>query len=384
MDTSTSAQCEKITQALGQDGVLERSGSIAIERFTGPQIRKFAEHSPQDYERTHLIHLNSSFMCSVLAGQSAPIDHADGAGMNLANIHTWRWDSDLLDATVRGLAQKLPTLAPSDTCVGTIAPYFCEKYGLCPSTKIIAFTGDNPSSLVGTGAVLQGRATISLGTSDTLIYATRAANPMPDRHVLGGPAGGYMTLICFRNGSLARERLKNELGVDWNFFDKTAFENYTPQDDNALCLPFYFDEISPKLRSSTPVFENMDGANSAQKVRTFIEGQFFNMYVQCAQSWEQAPQTIVLTGGASKSGGIARTIANIFGAQVARLKLTDNSAALGAAMRAAHAACAIPMERLVETFCTLEPPLLPNKDITKLYAKKIDAFIRARKRHYGV
>ena len=42
MDTSTSAECVEITAALGgPDEVCRRSGSIAIERFTCPQIRRF-------------------------------------------------------------------------------------------------------------------------------------------------------------------------------------------------------------------------------------------------------------------------------------------------------------------------------------------------------
>jgi xylulokinase len=41
MDTSTGAECAEITAALGGPEVCRRSGSIAIERFTGPQIRRF-------------------------------------------------------------------------------------------------------------------------------------------------------------------------------------------------------------------------------------------------------------------------------------------------------------------------------------------------------
>ncbi len=42
MDHSTTAECQEITAAMGgKAAVCERSGSIAIERFTGPQIRRF-------------------------------------------------------------------------------------------------------------------------------------------------------------------------------------------------------------------------------------------------------------------------------------------------------------------------------------------------------
>jgi xylulokinase len=104
MDTSTSAECAEITSALGgPDEVCSRSGSIAIERFTGPQIRRFFKCDPAAYERTIHIHLVSSFIASILAGRAAPIDFGDGAGMNLMNLAKLSWDSELMQATAPGL-----------------------------------------------------------------------------------------------------------------------------------------------------------------------------------------------------------------------------------------------------------------------------------------
>ena len=62
------------------------TGSRAIERFTGPQIRKFRKDDPAGYERTAEIHLVSSFVASLLTGTSVPIDLGDGAGMNLLDL----------------------------------------------------------------------------------------------------------------------------------------------------------------------------------------------------------------------------------------------------------------------------------------------------------
>ena len=104
MDASTTAQCEAIRAAVGGDSVLaELTGSGAFERFTGPQIRKFYETEPDAYASTHTIHLVSSFMASLLAGESAPIDPGDGAGMNLMDLGKKRWALAALKATAPGL-----------------------------------------------------------------------------------------------------------------------------------------------------------------------------------------------------------------------------------------------------------------------------------------
>jgi hypothetical protein len=87
MDTSTGAECAEIAAAAGGNPEVCRiSGSVAIERFTGPQIRRFYKQQPEAYGMTAVIHLVSSFVGSVLAGKSIAIDHGDGAGMNLLNL----------------------------------------------------------------------------------------------------------------------------------------------------------------------------------------------------------------------------------------------------------------------------------------------------------
>ena len=84
MDSSTSKQCEEIRARLGgMRKTIEITGSNTFERFSGPQIRKFWQQDPEDYDKTSTIHLVSSFMASLLTGKNAPIDHGDGAGMNL-------------------------------------------------------------------------------------------------------------------------------------------------------------------------------------------------------------------------------------------------------------------------------------------------------------
>ncbi len=63
---------------------------------------------------------------------------------------------------------------------------------------------------------------MSLGTSDTVFGLMR--EPRVDvtgtGHVFGAPTGDYMGLTCFQNGSLARERVRNELGMDWGAFSR--------------------------------------------------------------------------------------------------------------------------------------------------------------------
>lgn len=380
MDTSTAAECAEITAALdGSAEVCARSGSIAIERFTGPQIRRFYKSDPASYERTSQIHLVSSFIASVIAGKSVPIDFGDGAGMNLLNLSQLGWDTDLLAATAPNLGAKLLPPAAATTVQDRISPYFIKKYGFAENCRTALFTGDNPASLVGMGATAPGNVVISLGTSDTFFAAMPGPKTDPNGfgHVFGNPAGGFMSLICFRNGSLAREALRDKLGLDWTAFDREALAPTLSSAGENLMLPFFGPEITPRHDFSGPVLQGSSafesGANPALQVRALLEGQFLNMRLH--SEWMGVKtERIRLTGGAAKNDGIAQVVADVFQAPVERLDVL-NSAALGAALIAA-VADGHDLPTLQETFCKTAAgsSLQPNPSLAPTYDAALERF----------
>ncbi|MCH2204296.1 MAG: hypothetical protein MK132_00275 [Lentisphaerales bacterium] len=333
MDNSTTVECNEIADSVGGNNtVLDKSGSFAIERFSGPQIRKFAKTDSEAYENTSTIHLASSFLCSVITGENTSIDHGDGAGMNLMYLKTRNWDVDLLNATAPNLISKLPALSSADSKAGTINSYFVEKFGFNSDCSVYVFSGDNPNSLIGCGGALPGTAVISLGTSDTFFAAM--SNPVSDPngfgHVFGNPAGGFMSLICFRNGSLTREKLKDKFNLDWDAFSKAI-----SQTTDDIQLPWLIDELTPRVSASQASIDILEKSTDGKVIREFIEGQFLNMLYHSEWMGEKIDH-VILTGGASQNNEIAQIIADVFNANIDRLEVS-NSAALGAAMRAAQA-----------------------------------------------
>ena len=355
MDSSTGEECLEIADNVGSDAkVCQISGSIMIPRFTGSQIRKFSKESPQDYAATACIHLNSSFLASIIAGNQAPIDTGDGAGMNLMNLSKSDWDQTLLDATADDLLDKLPPIKPAGTFISNISPYFVEKYGFSADCQALSWTGDNPASLVGMGAAEPGQLVISLGTSDTLFAAMDSplTDPNGYGHVFGNPltAGNCMSLICFANGSLARERVKDENNLSWDDFDTKELANTPLGNGGKLAAPFFTPETTPKLDSNQLHTNGWDfsSASDGEKVRATLEGQFLNIRLQ-SQWMGLNPSQILITGGASQNDGIAQTIANIFNTPVRRLTSTSSvgtGAAIIAAVANDHS-----YDNLTEAFC---------------------------------
>lgn len=370
IDSSTEVECAEIREALGgAQRTSELTGSDAFERFTGPQIRAFYKRDPGGYAQTADIALVSSFMASLLKGGVAPIDPGDGAGMVLMEIAGKTWLPEALSATAPGLACKLPPIVPSSQFIGLIGSYFVERHLLSRNTELFCWSGDNPNSLIGTGLIRPGQITISLGTSDTLFaYMTALrTDPSAEGHVLGAPTGDYKAMSVFKNASLAREGVRRQYGLgvgdDWEGFAH-ALRSTPVGNRGRIMLPYFDAEIVPRVNQPRVYrYGGLDEADGPANVRALVEAQMMSMYLHSRWIGEDS-QEIHATGGASRNPEILRIMSDVFGATV-KVYQISNSAALGAAIRAAHAyenhhGRTVTWEQLTERFVVP----VPGADVT--------------------
>jgi len=378
MDSSTSEECCELQEKFGER-LQQDTGSPAIKRFTGAQIRKFMKEDVVAYSKTAHIHLVSSFMASILAGTNSPIDFGDGAGMNLLNLKTLQWDKEITEFTAPGLLYKLPPVESSDTVAGKLSEYY-SKFGLKSGIPVIVWSGDNPCSLIGTGAAEPGVAVISLGTSDTFFAAMRdfKTDPHGYGHVFGNPAGGFMSLICFSNGSLAREEVKKDCNVSWEYFDSLPENKTIPGNDDNLMLPYFSPESTPIVLNPEVKYNFCaDEADSEVKIRCILESQALSMRLH--SSWMGETFTrIRITGGASHCTPFLQILADVFQAQIEKIAITD-SAGLGAALRAANAVSQIPFHKLFEKFTAAKEIILPNPDNAAIYNDALKRYEKLEK-----
>jgi xylulokinase len=274
--------------------------------------------------------------------------------MNLLDLARAAWSPALLEATAPNLGRKLKAAVPAATRAGTVADYFVKRYGFAPGTPIIAFTGDNPSSLIGMGAGEPGTAVVSLGTSDTMFAAMAAPSTDPRGYgnVFGNPAGGFMALCCFSNGSLAREEIARRFKLGWDEFARAILEKTQPGNGGDMLLPYFVPEITPRLTAPAERWFGSPDFVAAKKgdaaARAVVEAQALSMRLHSAFIG-QPPNRILVTGGASKNPGILRVLADVFQAEIVPLRVS-NSSALGGALRAAQAVGGRPWAELYARF----------------------------------
>lgn len=266
--------------------------------------------------------------------------------MNLMNLRSKQWDAKLLDATAPGLASKLGTPAAAHSVVGNVAGYFTTAYGLPASAKVIAWSGDNPCSVAGLGLAAPGDVAVSLGTSDTIFGILSTPAPGVEGHLFTNPVdpASYMAMLCYKNGSLTRERVKAEVapagGASWDAFN--ALLKSTPP-ANAGAIGFYVDspEITPSIKAGVYRFSGNGNRVAsfapATEARAVIEGQFLSMRIHGESVGLTGAKRLIATGGASANKAVLQVLSDVFGAPVYVSTQTD-SASLGAAVRALHGA----------------------------------------------
>ena len=343
MDSSTTEQCRFIEKAVGgAQKLAEITGSRAYERFTGNQIAKIYKTKPASYDECEHISLVSSFLASLCLGGYAPIDYSDGSGMNLMNIYTKTWDPVCLQSCAPDLEEKLGERVSSSKRIGQISNYLSTRYGFSKSCEVVAFTGDNPASLAGV-RLKKSDVCISLGTSDTLMLWLNTPKPAVEGHIFVNPVDdrAYMALLCFKNGSLVREWIRDNCsGSSWENFEQ-SLKSSKPGNDGNIGIYFQETEITPFAQGIYRFNKDnvqVQSFSSDEETRAVVEGQFLakRVHAEALGYNLDTNSRILATGGASTNRAILQVLSDIFHAPVYTIPGTANSACLGCAYRAKH------------------------------------------------
>ncbi|CAO1617426.1 unnamed protein product [Jaminaea pallidilutea] len=253
-DSATTQECKDFEAHMGgADRLASITGSRAYERFTGPQILRFRKQDPEGYKDTERVSLVSSFVTTMLCmdGEVRGIDESDACGMNLWDLSASRrgWNKELLELVsgnkegVAELEKKLGAVeSDGGRIVGRIGSWWQQKLGFSADCFVCPATGDNPATLLSF-ALSPREALVSLGTSDTLLLPAPAFKPSSSFHVFYHPArvastnatedkhgqsstdrvageSRFFNMLVYKNGSLAREAIRNRhCQSSWQHFD---------------------------------------------------------------------------------------------------------------------------------------------------------------------
>lgn len=205
--------------------------------------------------------------------------------------------------------------------------------------RIMPFTGDNSATLVSMN-LSEGDCVVSLGTSDTvLVYLKKdAAEPTTESHLMAHPTDpeGYMGMLCYKNGSLAREFIRDRYADgNWDDFNKYLLNKEAMQ-DGKIGFYYWMQEIIPFAKGIYR-FENGQAVEEFKdktvNVKAIVESQFMSMCIRLERMGGNSMKRVLASGGAAANKDILQLLSNVFGLPVYRQK-GMNGASLGGALLA--------------------------------------------------
>ena len=337
-DTSTTAECEEITEKLGGfKKTIRAIGNAMLPGYTAPKILWLKKHEPKHYERLATVLLPHDYLNFWLTGEKV-MEYGDASGTALLDVRKRKWSMAAIDAIDPELAGKLPLLIDSDRPSGKLQKATARTLDLNSDVLVSAGGGDNMMGAIGTGNTTEGVITASFGTSGT-IYACAAkpvVDPLGEIAAFCDSTNRWLPLLCTMNVTTATELLRIQFGWTHEKFSGTV-ARIPAGAGGLILLPYLEGERTPNVPAGTGVLLGVNSKTYTQDnlARAAMEGVTMGMNFGLRRLAELGvkPSQIRATGGGAKSKAWRQIMADVFNAEVVTLKVAEG-AAYGAALQA--------------------------------------------------
>lgn len=340
-DTSTAPQCGELRGKFGgRDAVIALAGNDFLPGFTAPKILWLKQNEPDNFARLAQVALPHDYLNLRLTG-ALRMEYGDASGTALLDVRRREWSGEICAAIDPGLPEKLPDVGSSRVPCGALRPELAREWGL-GDVAVGAGGGDNMMAAIGTGNVVPGAVTASLGTSGTIFACTDApvVDPRGEIAAFCDSNDRWLPLLCTMNVTVATELFRGMFAWD-HAREDAEIASVAPGADGLVFLPYLQGERTPDLPHGRGVLHGMTTSNvtPAHIARAVMEGVTLGLAYGLLRMKELgvAPQTIRLTGGGSNSAVWRQICADVFGCPVVTMKSAEG-AALGAAIQALAAA----------------------------------------------
>jgi len=272
---------------------------------------------------------------------TAIIDHSIASATGLFDIHTLEWCAPALAAA--GItAERLPQPVPVNHIVTGLKAGLAQELGIPEHTPFVIGGSDGCLAQLGSRAMDEGHATLTIGTSGAVRMA--GSRPLTDAkarvftYLLTDDV--YITGGATNNGGvvlqwLVRDFLQQPLAALNQLVNDALLTN----SGRLLCLPYLLGERAPIWDSNaSAAFIGIQPQHTAAHfTRAVLEGICFALFSIKEALLETAGpvRKISVSGGFTSSPGWIQLLADIFG-QDMHLQQESDASALGAIMLAAE------------------------------------------------
>ena len=337
-DTSTTAECDEITERLGGlKKTIRTLGNAVLPGFTAAKILWLKKHEPKNFQRLTTVLLPHDYLNYWLTGQKT-MEYGDASGTALLDVRKRKWASAVLEAIDSALVEKLPPLIGSNQPAGKLQTATAKLLDLEPGVVVSAGGGDNMMGAIGTGNTSSGVITASFGTSGTIYACSEGPVVDPEGEIAAfcDSTNRWLPLLCTMNVTVATEMVRADFG--WSHEKYAAEAARIPAGSKGLLLlPYFEGERTPNVPEGTGVWFGINPKTfeAGYFARAAMEGVTLGMNYGLRRLAELGvrPTQIRATGGGAKSKVWRQIMADVFDAEVVTLKVSEG-AAYGAALQA--------------------------------------------------
>jgi xylulokinase len=172
-DARSFAECDDILAA--EPRAMEITGNIPLAGFTAPKLLWVKKHEPATFAKVAKVLLPKDYMRFRMTGDYAS-DMSDSAGTYWLDVAKREWSPAMLAATHMRLDQ-MPKLYEGTDATGRLSTAVAKAWGMPLRPVVAGGGGDNVASAIGIGAVKDGDAFVSLGTSGVMFVSNDRYSP---------------------------------------------------------------------------------------------------------------------------------------------------------------------------------------------------------------
>jgi xylulokinase len=370
------AECATLMEAVPD--LARIAGIIAMPGFTAPKFLWLAHHEPDAVARTWKVLPPKDFLRLALTGD-ALTEMSDAAGTLWLDQRARDWSDAVLAAS--GLdREQMPSLVEGSDRAGELRAEICAAWGIDTPVAVAGGAGDAAAAAIGIGAVGEGDAFVSLGTSAQYFITDDRYRPQPATllhafaHAL---PERWFRMAAMLNGASALDWLARLIGAPDIGALLKQLEASKCGPSHVLFLPYLSGERTPHNDPhARGVFFGLDPSTGRlDLVRAVLDGVAFTL-LEAQRSLDAAgarPERIAVVGGGALSRHWMQILAHCLGRPVIRYAAGDNGPAFGAARLAR---LAVTGETVGEA--CWKPAILdilePDAALNAAYAERFESF----------
>ena len=334
-DARAVPECAELLAAL--PGLPHIAGVPPMPGLTAPKLLWLRKHEPGLFGAIAAVLCPKDFVRLHLTGERCT-DMCDAAGTLWLDEAQRRWSRDAVAASGLRLDQ-MPRLNEGTEVSGNVRPELCAEFGWAPGVIVAGGAGDAAAAAIGLGAIEEGDAFVSLGTSCQLFVTTASYRPRPETLVHAfahAVPGRWFQMAAMLNGASCLAWIASVLGRE-DDIDRLLREVAAarPGPIDVIFLPYLAGERTPHDDASARgVFVGLSASTTAADMtRAVLEGVAYSIRdARLVLAAAGTPLSVAgVTGGGTRSALWLQIISDVTGLTLSRLDGTELGPAFGAA-----------------------------------------------------